>query len=298
MHYTIDSAHVTMTVDEKYHRRPVNAFLADMKQPEKKQRALFRENRILLNGNSVKDPEQLLMKSDALTVLFEAQTIDWAPADTPALAVWEDPFLSILHKDAGRIIHGDRSDTHCLNAQAAALYAERGEEIFVRPLHRLDRETQGLVLYSRLPFFQPWFDACLCDHSLQRCYIAVTSGTCAPGKVMTIRRPIGRDRHVSGKYRVSPSGKEAVTKAECLSSEGGITVFRCILETGRTHQIRVHLSDAGYPILNDPLYGIPSKKFRDMGLWADRVIFRNPLSRKKHRIKDTAAPDFSVFLPI
>lgn len=148
------------------------------------------------------------------------------------------------------------------------------------------------MLYSLIPLFQPWFDNALAEHRIQRTYLALTKGICTPGKTMTIHKSIGKDRHVNGKYRVSATGKNALTEAECIASVNGYSLFRCQLGTGRTHQIRVHLADAGYPIVNDPLYGVHTRTVQGMGLWACEVTVRDPLSGGKHRIRDPLAPEW------
>lgn len=194
------------------------------------------------------------------------------------------------------IIHADRKDeTDCLNACVARYQKDHDIHAPVRPIHRLDQDTAGLVLYSRIPFFQAWFDEQLKEKKIARYYLAIVYGDLKPGYTFSSDRCIGRDRHHAGMYRVSSDGKNAYTDFECLEQKGPYSLIRCQLKTGRTHQIRVHLSDLGYPIVNDPLYGAGSHDFHHMGLWADQITFRNPITGKKYTIHDRINPDYLYF---
>ena len=292
MHYEITESSAVITVDGQYAGKSLS-FLADrLFLNSRTVNRKLQEKQILLNGTPLTDAETILPKNGRLTILLEPQTPGWPASDTPCTIVYRNPFIAAVHKNAGRIIHEEGYGTECLNADMAARLLAEDIHAPVRPLHRLDRETEGLVLYSLIPLFQPWFDNALAEHRIQRTYLALTKGICTPGKTMTIRKPLGRDRHVNGKYRVSPTGKDALTEAECIACRNGFSLFKCTLGTGRTHQIRVHLADAGYPIVNDPLYGVHTKTVQGMGLWACEVTVRDPLSGSRHRIKDPLAPDW------
>ncbi len=254
MKYRSEPGKVVITALGKYDRKPLSSFLDDYRQSDKNRARMIKEEQILVNDEPVKDENVILKESDTLTLIIPETEIDHVCAEAPCRVVYEDAFIYIAHKEAGCIIHGEPEDTECLLAQAAKYQEEKGIHYPVRPIHRLDRDTKGLVLFVKNPFFQPWFDLQLEEKKIRRNYYAVTSGRCTPGTSFTINEPIGRDRHVSGKYRISSTGKAACTKAECLEKKGRYLLFRCSLETGRTHQIRVHLSEKGFAIVNDPLY--------------------------------------------
>lgn len=271
---------------KEYEGRTILDFMNDYHQSRKNRYLLIQNHQVILDGIIVKNMNTVIGRDSQLTIRLKEEGIDWAPSEKECHVVYQNPFLYIVHKEPGMIIHSSPEDTNCLNAQAARWQMNHEIDMPVRPIHRLDRETQGLVIYSKIPFFQPWLDEELRQKKIHRHYLAVCYGNCPAGKQYTFQQPIGRDRHQSGKYRISQNGKSAFTKAACIAVRKPYVLFSCVIETGRTHQIRVHLSEAGFPIVNDPLYGRKSKDFKDMGLCADQIAFRDPLTRKKHTIHD------------
>ncbi|MBR3311073.1 MAG: RluA family pseudouridine synthase [Solobacterium sp.] len=285
MKYNVHDGQIDMIIDRHLDGKKPDDFLKEYLVPDKTANRYLRSGRFLINSLPCRDLSAPLKTDDMLTVVFEPEGIDWAPAPEEASVVYEDAFVYIVHKPAGIIIHSDKDAADCLNAMAARYQISRGIHAPVRPLHRLDRETEGLVIYSKIPFFQPWLDRQLKEKRIRRSYYALCRGKCTAGKSFTVNAPIGKDRHRNGVYRISKTGKQAVTECTCLFSENGYSLFRCVLQTGRTHQIRVHLSSHGFPIVNDPIYGVRDRLIRQMGLWAYEIVYTSPVSGKKHKIK-------------
>ncbi len=252
------------------------------------------EGTLLINRVPVKDEQTVLHAKDTVTILVKDEDPGFIPAEEECEVVYEDDLVYVVHKDAGVIVHDtERNDT--LASMAAQWQNAHGLHVPVRYIHRLDKDTSGLVLFVKVPFFQAWFDDQLRKKEIRRHYLAVCTGRAKKGQKFTFDQPIGRDRHVSGKYRVSDTGKPALTRAECMDTKNGFLLMSCELETGRTHQIRVHLSHSRHPIVNDPLYGVPSASFRHMCLWADRIEFRNPVTGELCSVSDRENPDFAFF---
>ena len=294
MKYTRNENSIVIFPSQQYEKKSVRDFLDEYLISRKNRYLLLQNRQILLDGKPVTSDEQLI-GSQPITLLIPPEEPDWKPATAPCKVVYEDDFVYIVHKEPGCIIHGVADDDTCLNAMAARYQLDHQILSPVRPLHRLDKDTQGLVLYSKIPFFQPWLDSQLAEKQISRHYLAITRGRCKPHTKAVYKDRIGRDRHKNGVYRISKTGVEAVTRTECLAEKNGYLLFACELETGRTHQIRVHLAGHGFPIVNDPLYGTPSRDFRHMGLWADEITFRSPITRKKHRIHDIKNDDYQLF---
>lgn len=294
MKFEIRENEILIPACQQTRHMSLSAFLDEYKQSKKNRYLLRLNKRLLLDGQPVSDLDQEI-GDRTLSILIPPEEIDWPMAEEAAQVIYEDPFVYVVHKPAGLIIHGDEDDTECLNALAARYQYEHGIQAPVRPLHRLDKETQGLVIYSKIPFFQPWLDSEMENKKISRHYLAICYGKAEAGQKFTCTQPLARDRHRSGAFRVSANGTPAVTKAEVLAKKGKYNLIGCLLETGRTHQIRVHLSNQGFPIVNDALYGLASRDFDIMGLWADEITFRSPLSRKKHRIHDIPLSEYKYF---
>ncbi len=293
MKYEINHGRLVIHTAGRYRNKTVEDFLNEYCQSDRNQYLLIQNRQILVNDEPVRDVHQKLTDED-ITLLIPEEEYGWPCADQPCNVIYEDAFCYIVHKDAGYIIHDDANPEHCLMAMAAKWQDEHGIHVPVRPIHRLDRDTQGLVFFSKIPFFQPWFDRQLSEKKIQRHYLAIVKGKC-PQDRFTCNGKIGRDRHRNGAFRISSTGQEACTKVEKIAARGPYTLLGCTLETGRTHQIRVHLADKGLPIVNDPLYGVKSKDFRIMGLWADEIEFRSPLTNKKHKIHDIPVSEYDYF---
>ena len=250
---------------------------------------------LLLNDKVISSLDAPAVPGDTITVMSECGDTDIIPSDSSAQVVYEDQLVYAVHKPAGIIIHSDDPEEETLARQAAAWQLSHDVHCPVRYLHRLDRDTTGLVLFCKVPFLQPLLDFMIMNKEIRRDYLAITHGKGTPGTQKIFNQPLGRDRHVSGKYRVNPKGKPARTLAGIIDRKDDLLLWKCRLETGRTHQIRVHLSTAGFPIVGDPMYGIGKDKKQPMALWACQISYRDPITGKAVEIHDMANPLFEGF---
>ncbi|MCI5723183.1 MAG: RluA family pseudouridine synthase [Erysipelotrichaceae bacterium] len=294
MKYTIDTNKIVIDTQGKYINKTVEDFLNDYYQSKKNKYLLILNKQIQLNNTFITNAKQII-GNQLLTIHIPNLPVDWLPAGQECKVIYEDAFIYIVHKDAGMIIHSEKDDPTCLNAYAARYQLNHGIHQPVRPIHRLDKDTTGLVIYSKIPFFQPWLDHALATKKIKRHYQAITFGNIDLPFHTTINQKLGRDRHHSGMYRISSTGMEAITQVDGINNYQTYSLLSCMLETGRTHQIRVHLASIHHPIVNDPLYGKKTTTFTGMGLWADWIEFRNPITNKKHRIFDIDNPMYSIF---
>ena len=277
MNYKVFNNHIQIDNTNGY--TDIHDFLDDYCIPKKKQNILINSKKAYIDKK--------------IYIYFDEEEIDWPISDKNVEAVYEDEFILVVHKDAGYIIH-DKDDNDCLNARVANYYQENNINSFVRPIHRLDKDTSGLVIYSKNSFFQPILDKQIENKDIKRYYKAITKGNAKVNKEFIINEPIGRNRHKSGTYIVSKTGKEAITRVKCLESNHAYSMFECELDTGRTHQIRVHLSSNNYPIINDPLYGVTDNIIPYMGLWAYKVIIPHPITKELITIVDKERKDFKI----
>lgn len=203
----------------------------------------------------------------------------------PVVVLYEDEHLLVVNKPAPLLVYpGSSLDQDTLDARVAQYYQQSGLKRRVYHVHRLDRDTSGAILYAKHAYSARALDSLLAEHNIRRSYLALVRGRVVPA-TGTIDDPIGRDRHVAGRYRVSPTGKEAVTSyrtlGTCRVANEPVTLVECHLQTGRTHQIRVHMSARGCPVVGDRLYGggegIGSVRFRaGHALHAWKLTFGHP----------------------
>lgn len=173
------------------------------------------------------------------------------------MVVYEDEWLLAVDKPAGIIIHGDGTGALTLTDLVRAHLEGEGRleaAAAVQAVQRLDRDTTGLVLFSLDKATQPALDALVSRHRLRKRYLAIVEGRYPAGS-RVIDRPIGRNRHDARRMRVSRTGRPSLTRTALVARAGGLSLVACELETGRRHQIRVHLASLGHPIAGDVLYG-------------------------------------------
>ena len=191
--------------------------------------------------------------------LPEPEPIEAQPQDIPLDVVYEDADVIVVNKPSGMVVHP--APGHPDGTLVNALLYHCGNSLsgiggVLRPgiVHRIDRDTSGLIIAAKNDAAHQALSAQLKDHTLARTYECIAVGNFRDDSG-TVDAPIARDPRDRKRMAVVPGGREAVTHWEVIARYPGYTHLRCRLETGRTHQIRVHLAHLGHPILGDTVYG-------------------------------------------
>ena len=188
--------------------------------------------------------------------------------------LYQDEHLIIVNKPEGMKTHGNEPTEIALLNHVSAYV---GQTCYV--VHRLDMETSGAILFAKNPFILPILNRLLEDKRIAREYLALCQGTFAQ-KQLTLRHKIGRDRHDRRKRVVDKrKGQEAITHVTLLKKIGKNSLIACQLETGRTHQIRVHLAHEGHALVGDPLYS--QKAAPRLMLHAHKLSLIHPLTMEE-----------------
>ncbi|MBR5048917.1 MAG: RluA family pseudouridine synthase [Erysipelotrichaceae bacterium] len=239
----------------------------------------MQEERLRLDGRLLKQDAELHQGDRLLFYYAKPQPLNYKPVSFDLKILYEDDLLLVVDKPEGYIIHSDgteesrRSDPLTVNNFVAGYYERTGQSHGIYNLHRLDRETSGCLLYCKESYLVSYFSHAIENKQIRRSYLAMVEGVLR--RPVMIDRPIGRDRHVSNRFRISRTGKNAVTEVTPLSRGKGVTLVSCLLQTGRTHQIRVHLSSIGHPIVGDVMYGAKENKRMMLHSW--QLEFYSPL---------------------
>ena len=243
---------------------------------------LMEQGAVTLKGSPVKKNAKL----DAGTVLEvslpDPQPLDVAPQNIPLDVVYEDEDVIVVNKPVGLVVHP--APGHPDGTLVNALLYHCGDSLSgingqLRPgiVHRIDRDTSGLIIAAKNDAAHLALSAQLEDHSLARTYEAVAVGRFRADSG-TVDAPIARHKTDRKKMAVDPAGRRAVTHWSVLGRYEGYTHIQCRLETGRTHQIRVHMAHVGHPLLGDTVYGAkrPVKGLAGQCLHAKELTFRHP----------------------
>ncbi|RIW29609.1 RluA family pseudouridine synthase [Bacillus salacetis] len=272
-----------ISIPAKWEKVTAEALMRDIwRAPKKTIHQLRMDKAITLNGKPL-HWNQPLNQGDVLH--FSLQRFDYGviPAKMPLIVLYEDAHLLIVNKPAGINTHPNdpHSEKDTLANAVAWHLQDRGENAQVQHIHRLDRDTTGAVIFAKHPLAKGILDRLLAEREIKRTYWAIVHGFLKQKKG-TINKAIGRDRHHNSRRRTSPAGQSAVTHFQSLeqNTSKSLSLVQLILDTGRTHQIRVHMSSIGHPLAGDLLYG-GTKIANRQALHAKYISLPHPLTGER-----------------
>ncbi|WP_051344017.1 RluA family pseudouridine synthase [Alicyclobacillus herbarius] len=280
--------------DAKLAGQPLCALLTDtLHLPRGFVRTLFHNGRVYVGSRRAAPSDACgNAKIRLLGGIVESYGVEGWQSAPVADVLYADEHLFVVNKPSGVLVYpGTPMDVDTLGHRVAHWLALQGIERKIRHVHRLDVGTSGCLLYAGHAYSARVFDQQLRVHQIRRTYVACVHGR-MPQKRGRIAENIGRDRHHAGRYRVARNGKTAITDYQVVDERNldgrWYTLVICRLETGRTHQIRVHLSALGCPIVGDTLYGggtSPDGRVwpRGFALHAIRLTFIHPYTRERLR---------------
>lgn len=259
---------------------------------------LIKEEKVLVN-NKIEKASYLVKLDDVIDVNDSLDfQIHINPENIDLNIVYEDEYLLIVNKESGMVVHpapGNYSNT-LVNALMGKFSLSNSE---IRPgiVHRIDKDTSGLLVVAKNDLVHEKLSNMIKDKKVERKYLALVVGV-IKHETGTIDAPIGRDPNNRQKMMVTDvNSKDAVTHFRVLKRYNNYTLIECKLETGRTHQIRVHMNYIGYPIYNDPIYG-RSKKTTLFGqfLHSTSIKFIHPITEQEIFYQVDVPDEFRSFL--
>lgn len=264
---------------------------------------MIEENLVLYNGKPSKASTKI--KTGDRIELFEKEPEPLAVKgeEIPLEIVYEDDDLMVINKPRGMVVHP--APGHTSGTLVNAVLSHAGESLssingVLRPgiVHRIDKDTSGLILVCKNDFSHKALAKQLEEHSITRRYHAICSGRLKEEQG-TVSAPIGRDEKNRKQQAINyKHGKEAITHYRLLENLQNASLLECRLETGRTHQIRVHMKSIGHPLLGDPLYG-PKKNLyaiKGQALHAMVLGFVHPRSEEYMEFSADYPEDFQKLL--
>lgn len=263
---------------------------------------LIETGEVKVNGQVIQIKKHKVMPEDVIDInIPEAELLNVEAEDIPIDIIYEDDHLMVVYKPIGMVVHPAPGNYTGTLVNALMFYSDKLSEIngVKRPgiVHRIDKDTSGLLMVAKTDLAHQHLAAQLKAHTIERTYVAIVHGRINEEKG-TINAPIARSSKDRLKMAVTSDGKEAITHFEVIKRFRDYTYVSCQLETGRTHQIRVHMSYIKHPLLGDMTYGIKSPKIKNDGqlLHAKSLGFIHPVTEEA-MFFDSEVPDiFEVML--
>ena len=243
---------------------------------------LIKEEKVLVNNKVISNNYKVKLDDEIEIDDNLDFNISVEPKNIKIDIIYEDEYLMIINKKSGMVTHpapGHYDDTL---VNALLYYLNKGKTTNIRPgiVHRLDKDTSGLMVVAKDEKTMELLSDMISKKEVERIYLAVVDGVIEEDTA-TINAPIGRDPNNRQKMTVTAdNSKEAITHIKVLDRFNNNTYIECKLDTGRTHQIRVHLSYIGHPVTNDPVYGKKADDFGQM-LHSYSIKFTHPVTKKE-----------------
>lgn len=259
---------------------------------------LIKDEKINVNGNIISNNYKVKM-DDEIDIIDELDfEINITAENIPLNIVYEDQYLMIINKESGMVVHpapGNYSGT-LVNALMGKFNLSNDK---IRPgiVHRIDKDTSGLLVVAKDDKTHELLGDMIKNKDVERIYVALVDGV-IKHETGTIDAPIGRDPNNRQKMKVTDeNSKDAKTHFRVLKRFTNQTLIECKLETGRTHQIRVHMQYIGFPICNDPVYG-RGKKTTSFGqlLHSKSIRFIHPITKKEIYFESDIPDEFKEYL--
>lgn len=283
----------------------IDRFLADSQDLTRSfLQKILKEGTVIVNGKSVK-ANYKLRKGDRIEFeIPEAVEPDIVAEDIPLLILYEDADVLVVDKPKGMVVH-PAAGHYSRTLVNAVMYHCKGElsgiNGVLRPgiVHRIDRDTTGSIIICKNDMAHNEIARQLKEHSINRRYRAIVTGV-LKDEEGTIEGAIGRDKKDRKKMAITADGKPAVTHYRVLQRFKHYTYVECVLETGRTHQIRVHMASIGHPLLGDEVYGRRSDKYKCEGqcLHAMTLGFHHPRTGEYIEVNAPLPPYFEHLLAV
>ena len=276
-----------LIVDKESENNRIDKYLAEAFNGKSRSyiQGLIEKENIKVNGKSVKSNYKVKENDEILIVMPEALELEVEAEDIPLDILYEDNDVIVINKPQGMVVHPAPGNYTKTLVNALLYHCKDLSTIngVIRPgiVHRIDKDTTGVLVVAKNDESHNFLSKQLQTHSMKREYIALVEGRLKEDKG-TINKPIGRNKKDRLKMGIVDDGKRAVTHYEVLERYKNTTLIKCVLETGRTHQIRVHMASIGHPLVGDEVYGFKKQRFKLKGqvLHAKTLGFIHPKTKE------------------
>lgn len=290
-------------IEEKDQGKRIDKYLSEAFQDKSRSfiQGLIEKDGIKVNNKIPKSNYKLKSLDEIEVILPEPEMLKVDAEQIPLDILYEDEDVIVVNKKQGMVVHPAPGNYNGTLVNALLYHCKDLSSIngVIRPgiVHRIDKDTSGVLVVAKNDESHNKLSEQLKDHSMKREYYALVEGRLKNEKG-TIDKPLARNKKDRLKISVVEGGRRAVTHYEVLERYNGYTLIKCVLETGRTHQIRVHMASIGFPLIGDPLYGFKKQKFKLNGqmLHAKTLGFIHPTKNKYVEFTTELPEYFNVIL--
>ena len=287
-------------IDEKDKGTRIDKYLSEVFGDKSRSfiQGLIEKDSVRIN-NKITKSNYKLKPLDEIEVIFkEPEILKVDAEEIPLHILYEDKDVIVVNKVQGMVVHPAPGNYNGTLVNALLFHCKDLSSIngVIRPgiVHRIDKDTSGVLVVAKNDEAHNKLSEQLKDHSMKREYYALIEGRIKNEKG-TINKPLARNKRDRLKIGIVEGGKQAITHYEVIERYNGYSLIKCILETGRTHQIRVHMASIGFPLVGDPLYGFKKQKFKLKGqmLHAKTLGFVHP-TKNEYVEFTTELPEYFI----